>query len=163
MELFPTHTKGYLPDAVNVWIGDHRSTTSVHAGKYILASYSHMGSPDEQKRTLDPYENIYTVIRGTKHFTLFPPTEGHFLAERLYPRAIYKRPSPDSPLILTPLASPHGRVRCHHDVRKDESVDMENMISWASADTSSPIPGTMAIRVSVHAGETLYLPSGTCS
>ena len=25
--------------------------------------------------TTDPYENIYTVVRGTKHFTLFPPTE----------------------------------------------------------------------------------------
>jgi hypothetical protein len=24
----------------------------------------------------DPYENIYTVIKGTKHFILFPPTEG---------------------------------------------------------------------------------------
>jgi hypothetical protein len=22
---------------------------------------------------LDPYENIYTVIRGEKHFTLLPP------------------------------------------------------------------------------------------
>jgi len=24
----------------------------------------------------DPYENLYTVVRGTKKFTLFPPTEG---------------------------------------------------------------------------------------
>jgi hypothetical protein len=26
--------------------------------------------------TPDPYENIYTVVRGAKHFTLLPPTEG---------------------------------------------------------------------------------------
>jgi len=106
-------------------------------------------------------------VRGTKHFTLFPPTEGHFLVERFYPRAIYERPFPGGPLVLTPLAS---TSQCHHDVRKEESeadVDsnseddhMENMISWASTDTSAPIPGTMPIRVSVHAGETLYLPSG---
>lgn len=25
---------------------------------------------------LDPYENIYTVVRGKKHFTLLPPVEG---------------------------------------------------------------------------------------
>lgn len=24
----------------------------------------------------DPYENLYTVVRGAKKFTLFPPTEG---------------------------------------------------------------------------------------
>ncbi|KAG9015503.1 hypothetical protein FRB94_000108 [Tulasnella sp. JGI-2019a] len=46
------------PDAVNLWIGDSRSITSVHS---------------------DPYENIYTVIRGEKHFTLLPPTEGYCL------------------------------------------------------------------------------------
>lgn len=42
-------------EAVNVWIGNGASVTSIHS---------------------DPYENIYTVIRGEKHFTLFPPTEG---------------------------------------------------------------------------------------
>lgn len=25
----------------------------------------------------DPYENIYMVVRGTKTFTLLPPTEGY--------------------------------------------------------------------------------------
>ena len=42
------------PDAVNIWIGDDKSITSIHS---------------------DPYENIYLVVRGAKHFTLFPPTE----------------------------------------------------------------------------------------
>ena len=27
----------------------------------------------------DPYENLYTVIRGAKYFTLLPPTEGRYL------------------------------------------------------------------------------------
>ncbi|KAJ7638816.1 cupin-like domain-containing protein [Roridomyces roridus] len=42
---------GKSPDAVNLWIGDHRSVTSIHS---------------------DPYENIYTVVQGAKHFTLPP-------------------------------------------------------------------------------------------
>lgn len=31
------------------------------------------------KKLEDPYENIYTVVRGQKRFTLFPPTEGLLL------------------------------------------------------------------------------------
>lgn len=50
-----TEALGRDPDAVNIWVGNHRSATSVHC---------------------DPYENIYAVVRGTKIFTLFPPTEG---------------------------------------------------------------------------------------
>ena len=42
----------------------------------------------------DPYENIYTVIRGAKHFTLLPPTEGQYLeGMRLYFR--HMRTAPD--------------------------------------------------------------------
>lgn len=35
-----------------------------------------LGSTTIVDATVDPYENIYTVVRGAKHFTLFPPTEG---------------------------------------------------------------------------------------
>ncbi|KAF5389050.1 hypothetical protein D9757_004891 [Collybiopsis confluens] len=42
-------------DAVNLWIGDGNSVSSIHS---------------------DPYENIYTVVRGQKHFTLLPPPTG---------------------------------------------------------------------------------------
>ncbi|OBZ76726.1 JmjC domain-containing protein 7 [Grifola frondosa] len=63
------------PDAVNLWIGNERSVTSIHS---------------------DPYENIYTVVRGAKHFTLLPPTEGWCMKERLYPHAAYIR-SPTRP------------------------------------------------------------------
>ena len=42
-----------LPDAINIWIGGRRSVSSLHR---------------------DPYENIYTVIQGSKSFKLFPPT-----------------------------------------------------------------------------------------
>lgn len=32
--------------------------------------------PFSHTLNIDPYENVYTVIRGSKHFTLLPPTEG---------------------------------------------------------------------------------------
>lgn len=42
------------PDAVNFWLGNDRSTTSLHK---------------------DNYENIYAQIRGEKHFVLLAPVE----------------------------------------------------------------------------------------
>jgi len=118
-----TEALGRSPDAVNLWIGDDRSVTSVHS---------------------DPYENIYTVIRGIKHFTLFPPTEAHYLREKAYKHASYHRQNPSSPLALTPSSS-SDRVR------------------WSSViDPSIPgsVPGASPIKISVLAGETLYLPPG---
>ncbi|EKC97761.1 hypothetical protein A1Q2_07960 [Trichosporon asahii var. asahii CBS 8904] len=46
---------GYSAEAVNLWIGASRSTTSLHH---------------------DPYENIYHVLSGSKTFTLVSPIDG---------------------------------------------------------------------------------------
>ncbi|KAI0254391.1 Clavaminate synthase-like protein [Lactifluus subvellereus] len=81
---------GGCPDAVNLWIGDSRSVTSIHS---------------------DPYENIYHVVRGSKTFFLLPPTEGWCLRERLYPHARYQRESEDSLLLLKPSPSTAPPVR----------------------------------------------------
>ncbi|KAH9470359.1 hypothetical protein Pst134EA_007623 [Puccinia striiformis f. sp. tritici] len=51
------------PDAVNLWIGDDRSVTSLHN---------------------DPYENFYLIIEGSKTFTLFPPVENYCMHEGNY-------------------------------------------------------------------------------
>ncbi|KAG9112044.1 hypothetical protein FRC07_007998 [Ceratobasidium sp. 392] len=87
---------------------------------------------------LDPYENIYTVVRGSKHFTLLPPTEGYTLREKRAPHARYIRPSPSEPLQLEPLIPP-------------------STVRWASAD---PTEHEYAMRVTVQGGESLYLPAG---
>ncbi|KAF8529033.1 cupin-like domain-containing protein [Hysterangium stoloniferum] len=118
-----TEALGRSPDAVNLWIGDGRSVTSVHS---------------------DPYENLYTVVRGIKHFTLFPPTEAHYLQEKTYKHALYHRHNPSSPLAPSPSSS-NARIR------------------WSSIiDPSIPgsVPGALPIKVDVCAGETLYLPPG---
>ncbi|KAI9056508.1 Clavaminate synthase-like protein [Trametes sanguinea] len=113
------------PDAVNLWIGDEKSVTSIHS---------------------DPYENIYTVLRGSKQFTLLPPTEGWCLQERRYPHATYVRSPATSQLELVPSPADTPLVR------------------WSSV-TDPTDPGALPaeahpIHITVNAGETLYLPAG---
>ncbi|KAH9938630.1 Clavaminate synthase-like protein [Fomitopsis serialis] len=113
------------PDAVNLWIGNSASVTSVHS---------------------DPYENIYSVVRGAKHFTLFPPTEGWCLQERSYPHARYVRSEATSRLehIPSPPTTP--------EVRWSSVLD--------PTDSTSLPPEAHPIHITVGAGETLYLPAG---
>ncbi|KAF8559104.1 Clavaminate synthase-like protein [Imleria badia] len=112
------------PDAVNLWIGGSASVTSIHN---------------------DPYENIYTVVRGTKHFTLLPPSEGWCLEERLYPHAVYTRvgAAPELDLLPSHEASP---------------------VRWSSvSDPDLPDalpPEAHPIHITLTAGDTLYLPVG---
>ncbi|EFI27704.1 phospholipase [Coprinopsis cinerea okayama7 len=81
---------GRPPEAVNLWIGNSKSITSVHS---------------------DPYENIYVVVRGKKKFTLIPPTDGWCLQERFYPHARFSRHSPSSLLEIVPSPSDTPMVR----------------------------------------------------
>jgi peptidyl-lysine (3S)-dioxygenase / protease len=53
-----------VPEAVNLWIGDERSISSIHK---------------------DFFENFYVVMEGEKTFTLFPPTDSVFFEENEYP------------------------------------------------------------------------------
>jgi len=119
-----TEALGKSPDAVNLWIGDYRSITSIHS---------------------DPYENVYTVVRGAKHFTLLPPTEGWCLKERTYPHAAYKRCPSTSRLTLVPSIG-------------------TSEVRWSSI-TEPHIPGVLPpgahpIHITLRAGDTLYLPAG---
>ncbi|OCB90872.1 hypothetical protein A7U60_g1896 [Sanghuangporus baumii] len=120
-----TEALGISPDAVNIWIGDERSVTSIHS---------------------DPYENIYTVVRGEKRFTLFPPTEGWLLRERMYPHAKYTRQSSDSPLVLTPSPPSIPPVRWSSVI---DPTDPQNLP-----------PEARPLHITVQAGDTLYLPVG---
>jgi len=65
---------GMLPEAVNLWVGDERSVSSTHK---------------------DFFENMYCVVRGTKTFTLFPPTDVSYLPTGTYPRYTYVRTAGD--------------------------------------------------------------------
>ncbi|CAN0880501.1 Lysine-specific demethylase JMJ32 [Linum grandiflorum] len=63
-----TEALGCLPEAVNLWIGNHLSETSFHK---------------------DHYENFYAVVSREKHFLLLPPTDVHRMYIRDYPAAQY--------------------------------------------------------------------------
>ncbi|KAF7332214.1 Jmjc domain-containing protein 7 [Mycena kentingensis (nom. inval.)] len=136
---FCSQALGKSPDAVNIWMGSRRSVTSIHSGSSVMQLV------DWSSSHLDPYENIYYVVRGTKHFTLLPPTESFCLQERLYPHATWTRPAPDAPLtILSSAGAPPVR--------------------WASI-TNPDNPANLPVeahpvQITVHAGEMLYLPPG---
>jgi hypothetical protein len=61
------------PDAVNMWIGEDRSITTLHH---------------------DPYENLLAVVVGTKRFLLYPPSDYHWLDKREYPKAKWQYDQP---------------------------------------------------------------------
>lgn len=119
-----TEALGQNPDAVNLWIGDERSITSIHS---------------------DPYENVYTVIRGIKHFFLVPPTDSWSLKEKYYPHAKYKRNPSSGTFVIVPSSDTP-------DVRWSSIENPE--LRDALPEEVSPI------KVTLHAGETLYLPVG---
>jgi len=72
---FASEAFGSEPDAINLWIGGDRSVSTLHH---------------------DPYENMYAVVAGAKHFLLYPPTDFYFLDKREYPKARwhYQPPTP---------------------------------------------------------------------
>ncbi|CEP01893.1 hypothetical protein PBRA_008836 [Plasmodiophora brassicae] len=57
-------------DATNLWIGDERAVSATHS---------------------DPYENLYCVVAGTKHVTLYPPTDLPFLYRKTFSVGQYVR------------------------------------------------------------------------
>ncbi|MCJ1478792.1 hypothetical protein MMC13_007476 [Lambiella insularis] len=59
---------GQKPEAINLWIGNSRSTTALHR---------------------DNYENIYCQVIGHKHFVLVPPVEIASVGEESLRAATY--------------------------------------------------------------------------
>ncbi|CAM9220142.1 unnamed protein product, partial [Ectocarpus fasciculatus] len=57
------------PEATNLWIGDERSTSTLHK---------------------DYFENLYVVISGTKTFILYPPTDVVYFSETTFPTKRYR-------------------------------------------------------------------------
>jgi len=61
---------GEDPDAINFWMGEGRSVSSLHQ---------------------DPYENFYCVVAGSKTFELYPPTDAYYLPKLPYKQGRYCR------------------------------------------------------------------------
>jgi peptidyl-lysine (3S)-dioxygenase / protease len=78
---FASDAFGVPAEAVNLWIGDARSTTSLHK---------------------DHYENCFLVACGEKQFTLRPPVDVPLLCEGVYRAATYAPSGPGGALVAVP-------------------------------------------------------------
>ena len=130
------------PEAVNIWIGDERSVTSLHRDS--------------------SYSNLYTVIRGSKKFTIFAPIEEPLLYERECLHATYKlRGAEDS------AGSANGLLPSSSDL-EFQSTDPPVRVPWASVNPLSPVDENphplfryaRPLVAQLGRGDTLYMPPG---
>ncbi|KEF56642.1 uncharacterized protein A1O9_06831 [Exophiala aquamarina CBS 119918] len=144
------------PDAINIWIGDHRSVTSTHR---------------------DPYENLYLVVRGSKTFTLYAPVEELCLHAKMVRtgRLVQDesgngddsgfRIELDEHVPLSPRESDGSSISQISKPREQEGwlpwIPISPLLSQSYINNAFPYykyarPET----VTVEAGQILYLPSG---
>lgn len=121
---------GGPPEAVNIWIGNHRSVTSFHR---------------------DHYENMYAVLWGTKRFLLLPPSDRYRMHMMTVPVA--KWSIVDRKWQLCPQ---EGESISWCPIDMPEAAESQDHQSYPQFfDSSLPDP----LVVEVHAGQVLYLPS----
>ena len=135
---------GNEPEAVNLWIGDQLSISTLHK---------------------DHYENLYCVITGQKHFSLFPPAAASFLPEhRGYPMATYDSGRhPESQILnMRHCREPRWKIRLDESGMTTNWIPFDYPVQYPRGE-SSPFHGiprsVQPIECHVNPGEILYLPS----
>lgn len=127
------------PEAINLWIGDERSVSSVHK---------------------DHFENMYAVISGEKTFTLLPPTDSIFMPENTYPTCRYT-------LYNCDLSSCDGESYNSSNFRISYDGCPSDSLPWIPLDPANPNAISKypqfrlahPIHCTVKAGEVLYIPA----
>lgn len=146
---------GQQPDAVNLWIGNSRSITSLHR---------------------DHYENVYCQIVGRKHFVLLPPAETACINEKTLTAATYmqkastasvsdRRRDHDRAIALT-CSNTKGLDACHEgDLQVVPDFPNEE-VPCATWDPDDPMRHcsrfshlSKPLRVDLNPGDMLYLPA----
>lgn len=126
--------------AVNIWVGDERSVTSMHA---------------------DPFENIYAVVKGCKSFVLRPPSDAAILPKPHLQRAVWTY---DSNHVQAENGENEEKKgfdsKSFHPGWHLQKVDGKT--AWVDEEA---IPEAMqnSVRVDVFEGDILYLPSLWCT
>ena len=150
---------GSKPDAVNLWIGDDRSITTMHS---------------------DNYENMYAVVCGVKHFTLLPPTDYYFLSRNRYAKGqLHRLPNQGKGAGAAAAAAGAGAAGGAEAAEAKtrefvagafvarEEVGAEP-VPWLDVDVDYPsaadekkvqLDQLSKFNVSVRAGQLLYLPA----
>ncbi|KAH6680686.1 cupin-like domain-containing protein [Halenospora varia] len=118
------------PEAINFWLGNSHTTTSLHK---------------------DPYENIYVTITGTKTFTLLPPLAYPFINETLLSPASYSR-SANGELVMAEEEGERVPVAVWDpDLKKDGAGGGVGRYEEEAR--------KMCMRVEIGKGDMLYLPA----
>jgi peptidyl-lysine (3S)-dioxygenase / protease len=118
------------PEAINFWMGNSHSTTSLHR---------------------DPYENVYVQILGRKHFVLLPSVETSCVNERVLPAATYvaSTTNEDEEFTLKPeLDDPPSSVpfaTWDPDIPEAQATEFSSLCR--------------PLRVTLEPGDLLYLPA----
>ena len=125
---------GQPPDAVNLWIGTSKSISTLHH---------------------DPYENLYGVIRGRKHFTLYPPTDLYWLNQKFYQKAHYERYN------STQNTIDKDGVQLKTDENFIIVPDGDHIVPWFDHESVDLEENKYLnpLKVSLEPNELLYLPS----
>jgi peptidyl-lysine (3S)-dioxygenase / protease len=129
---FAREAFGQEPDAVNFWFGENRTVSSMHQ---------------------DPYENMYCVVAGAKHFTLVPPTDRFFLGYEEFP--VYRWTKSASGSLVAEVDDSIESVDWIPIDVEDDERDVHRRLQFPAC----KIEKLHRLRVQVHAGETLYLPA----
>lgn len=162
-EVFKSDVEGEL-EAVNLWIGDERSVSSIHK---------------------DHFENMYAVVSGEKTFTLFPPTDvaylGRYAREYRTLRYAVKTQSDSSNSKDEGVAEveysldPPGSAVTASNSSSNSSLALElradgcptERLQWLPLDPDDPevtakyplLGHAPPLRCTVRAGEVLYIPA----
>lgn len=122
---------GNEPEAVNLWIGDGRATSSCHK---------------------DHYENLYVVVQGEKVFTLLPPAAVPFLHEQRCPPAHFER--------RAPAEGTRERLVTVLDQEPADDVPWVPLdVARPDLRRYPDFARASAVQVRVRRGELLYLPA----
>lgn len=132
------------PEAINLWIGDERSVSSLHK---------------------DHFENLYLVVSGEKTFTLLPPTDILYMPEEEFPCLKYRIVSETN----SDNASEVFKLRDteHFQLQLTKEGVPSDRLTWIPLDPNDPdvcskhpkFQHTHPIQCTVRAGEVLYIPS----
>lgn len=124
------------PEAINFWLGNSLSTTSMHK---------------------DNYENIYAQIRGQKHFVLLPPIAAPAVNEKAIRAATY--------ILRNENVKGEGGDIGISDLEARFDEPKED-VQWALWDPEVPDERGTAysklvkpLKVTLNEGDMLYLPA----
>jgi jumonji domain-containing protein 7 len=122
------------PDAVNLWIGNERATSSMHK---------------------DHYENLFYVLSGEKVFTICPPADAAFFYEQEFESGRFQSSADNGEEWKIRLDVQDGSPSTVRWIAADVTAkeDPKQLQEFPLLKYTHPI------EVHVRAGELLYLPS----